>query len=230
MRTKALLAGLITALILIVGVHPSAQTPASTERKLVLTFDGNGFATLTAQNVTVAEVFAEWARVGGSKITNAERLPRNPISVQFVNTPEAKLVEALVLRLSKAQGAGFIVAPRLADAPATPSRLQTINIMPSSSPTSSYVATSMPSSPTYPQGTIDETEVPPVMPTAGPGPASQNPPPSPQPNPQPPANRGPGVSSVVPVGVVPVGPASPTTPTTPPAGTTTGPGRGRGNF
>ncbi len=220
MRTKALLAGLITGLVVIVGVRPSAQVPAATERKLVLTFDGNGYASLTAQNVTVAEVFAEWARVGGSRITNAEKLPGNRISVQFVNTPEAKLVEALVLRLSKAQGAGFIVAPRSADAPATPSRLQSINIMPSSSPTNSYVATAMPNSPTYPQGTIDETEVPPVMPTAGPGPASQNPPPSPQPNPQSPANRGPGVS------VVPVAPVSPTTPATPPGTSTTGRGRG----
>jgi hypothetical protein len=217
MRAKVLLAGLITALMVVVSVRPSAQAPTgSMERKLVLAFDGNGFATLTAQNVTVPEIFAEWARVGGSKVTNAEKLPSTRISVQFVSYPEARLVETLV-RLSKAQGAGSIVAPRLADAPPTPSRLQAINILPSSTPSANMVATPMSSSPVYPQGNIDDTEVPPVMPTAGPGPASQ--PAQQQPAAQAPANRGPGVVSVVPVGPSPT--PNPTTSTT---------GRGRGNF
>jgi len=225
MRAKALLAVLVTGLVVLVGVRPDAQVPAngSTERKLVLTFDGKGFASLVAQNVSVGEVFAEWARVGGSKIINAEKLPGGRISVKFENFPEAKLVESLV-RLSRAQGAGYIAVPRLVDAPPTPSLLQAISIMPSSSPTNSYVTTSTPP-PVYPQGTIeDNTELPPVMPPAGVGPAAQTPQPGPQ---QPPVNRGPGVPTVV--GVVPVGP---TTPAQPPAGTTppSTTGRGRGGF
>jgi hypothetical protein len=220
MRAKALLASLVTGLVVLVGVRPAAQVPTSagSERKLVLTFDGNGFANLVAQNVSVGEVFAEWARVGGTKITNAEKLPGGRISVKFDNFPEAELVKSLV-RLSRAQGAGSIAVPRLVDAPPMPSRLQTISILPSSSPTNSYVTTSTPP-PIYPQGTIeDNTELPPVLPPAGVGPAAQTPQPGPQ---QAPVNRGPGV-----VSVVPVGPTTPAQPPTPPPSTT---GRGRGGL
>ena len=135
MRVTLIFAGLMTALVAIAGVPTEAQAPdASAERKLVLSFDGNGYATLVAQNVSVSEVFAAWAKDGGTTVINAEKLPRGLISVQFDKTPEQKLVESLV-RLSKAQNAGWIAAPRRLDGPATPSRLETISILPTSSPT-----------------------------------------------------------------------------------------------
>lgn len=215
MRAKLLFAGLVAGLIGVVGVYPHAQTPgASTERKLELKFDGNGYVTLVAQNVSVSDVFVEWARVGGSKILNAEKLPRGPISVQFDKTPEFELVKALV-RLSKAQNAGSIVAPRRLDAPVTPSRLAVINILPTSSPTASYTGTTSPVTALYPQNSSDD-EVPPVVPPIGGGPAQQ---PQQQANP---ATRsaGPGIP------VVPVG--GPGTTSTTGRGPATLPGGGRG--
>ena len=100
-------------------------------------------------------------------------------------------MKALV-RLSKAQNAGSLVAPRLVDAPVTPSRLAVISILPTSSPTTSYTGTTSAATPLYPQNSADD-EIPPVMPPIGGGPAQQ-----PQP---PPAARGngPGIP-VVPVG------------------------------
>jgi len=102
-------------------------------------------------------------------------------------------VESLV-RLSKAQNPGWIVAPRLVDAPVTPSRLATISILPTSSPTNSYSSTTSPSqaAPLYPQGTVDDTELPPVMPPLGSGPSQA-------PQPAPAARTGPGIP-VIPVG------------------------------
>jgi hypothetical protein len=186
MRARLMFAGLTLVLVAAVGVHTGAQTPGTpTERKLELTFDGKGYATLVAQNVSVSDVFAEWARVGGSKILNAEKLPRGLIFVQFDKTPEQKLVESLV-RLSKAQNAGSIVAPRRLDGPVTPSRLEVINILPTSAPTQSYTTTSSNVAPLYPQNSSDD-EVPPVMPVVGGGPASP-----PPPQPQNTAGRGPG--------------------------------------
>jgi hypothetical protein len=217
MRTNVLFGSLVLALVAAVGVHPGAQTPAvsSTERKLELKFDGNGYATLIAQNVSVSEVFAEWARVGKTRIANAEKLPNSPITVQFDNIEERKLVDALV-RQSKAQGAGWIAAAREVDAPSAPSRLEVISISPRSSPSNTYVATS-PTAPLYPQGTIDDnTEMPPVMPPVGPGPAQQQQ----QPVTRPPTSTGPGVP------LVPVGPGAPT----PLPGGTNTTGRGRGGF
>jgi len=215
MRTKALLGSLVMGLVATAVVGPKAQmpTPPSTERKLELKFDGNGYATLVAQNVSVSEIFGEWARIGKTKIANAEKLPGGLITVQFDSTEERKLIDALV-RLSKAKGAGWIAATRHVDAPAAPSRIDVINIMPSSSPTSTFIAAS-PGTPLYPTTTIDDpSELPPVMPPTGPGPAAQ-PPPAARP---PQTYGGPGV------GVVPVGPGTPAQP--PP--TTPLPGRGRG--
>jgi hypothetical protein len=217
MRAKALFGSLVLALVAVVGVHPGAQTPESTERKLVLKFDGNGFATLIAQNVTASEVFAEWARVGKTRISNADKLPHEFISVQFDSIEESQLVDALV-RQSKAQGAGWITAARQVDAPAAPSRLEVISISPRSSPSSTFIATSPTSGPLYPQGTIDDNEMPPVMPPTGPGPAQQQP----SPVTRPPVPSGPGVP------LVPVGPGA----TTPLPGNQSNPpyppGRGRG--
>jgi hypothetical protein len=227
MRAKALFASLVMGLVAVVGVHPGAQTPeqsteSTPQRRLELKFDGNGYVSLIAQNVSVAEVFAEWARVGKTRVQNADRLPRNPISVQFDKIEEQELVDALV-RQSKAQGAGWIVAARQTDAPAAPSRLEVIAISPQSSPSTTFIATQPSSQPLYPQGTIDDNEMPPVTPPFGVGPGQPQPQSS-QPVTRPPTNTGPGVP------LVPVGP-----PTTPLPGSTNPPppnptGRGRGGF
>jgi hypothetical protein len=194
MRARLMFAGLVAGLFVLAGVGTGAQTPgAPAERRLELTFDGNGYVTLVAQNVSVSEVFAEWARVGGTKIANAEKLPQGRISVQFDKTPESELVKSLV-RLSKAQNAGSIIAPRLLSAPVTPSRLAVINILPTSSPTTSYMGTTSPVTQLYPQNSPDD-EVPPVMPPVGAGPA-QAPPQQQTPAPR---GNGPGIP-VIPVG------------------------------
>ena len=64
MRAKILTGLLSAGLLLLVTVHPTAQSPASTERKLLLSFDRNGLVSLVAQNVTVREILAEWTRQG----------------------------------------------------------------------------------------------------------------------------------------------------------------------
>jgi len=192
MRAMLMLLALVAVVVAIAGVRTGAQAPG-TERKLDLSFDGQGYATLVAENVSVADVFAAWARVGGTHITNAEKLPAGLISVEFDNTPEYELAQSL-LRLSKARNAGIIVAPRLVSAPVTPSRLGVINILPTSSPSTSYMGAAA-SSPMYPTTSPDD-EIPPVMPVVGPGPAAA---PGSQPAPPPARAGGPGVA-VVPVG------------------------------
>jgi hypothetical protein len=183
MRATHLSVGLITGLVLVAAVPMGAQTPGQTERKLELAFDGQGYVTLTAQNVSVSEIFAEWTRVGGTRIVNADRLPRTLVAVQFDRMPENSLVASLI-RLSKAQNPGYVAAPRLASAVPTPSRLGLIQIMPTSSPTMGYTNTTAVSQ-AYPVNSSDD-ELPPVMPVTGTGPATP-PPPAAQPN------RGPGV-------------------------------------
>ncbi len=90
------------------------QAPTPPQRKLDLKFDAQGRITLIAQNVTIAEIFAEWTRKGGTRIQGAERLAGGLLTIplQFENRPELEVVEALTR-----QAAGVSVAPRRLDAP-----------------------------------------------------------------------------------------------------------------
>jgi len=203
MRATTLTGLLAAGLLLMVTVHPAAQAPA--ERKLQLSFDRNGLVTLIAQNVTVREILAEWARVGGTRMVNADQLTGGPVTVQFEAQPEGAVLESLLR-----SAAVYILYPRLAGG-TTASVWQSVSILPTSHPTSLYTPTqSSPQIAPVVQPMPDD-ELPPVNP-------AQNAPSQTQP----PQNRPPMPGVYVPVQGVPS-----QTPTTGP-GTSTTTGRGRG--
>ncbi len=70
----------------------------------------NGRATIIAKDVPVRQILAEWARVGDTKLVNAERVMGGPVSLELIDVPEK---EALDILLRTA--AGYIAAPRPAD-------------------------------------------------------------------------------------------------------------------
>ncbi len=57
----------------------AAAQNAGPTRTLELSFN-NGKVTLVARGVTVPEIMAEWARKGGSVVTNAEKLTGAPVN------------------------------------------------------------------------------------------------------------------------------------------------------
>jgi hypothetical protein len=135
----------------------SAQTSAP-GRTLELTF-ADGLVTLVARGVTVPEIMGEWARKGGSRVTNAEKLTGGPVSYEFHNVPEAVVLQS-VLR----SAAGYIAAPRRAGGPVGASTLEQVMILPTSRPSANAVIT-MPTNPSpnqqvY-QGSPDD-DIPPV--------------------------------------------------------------------
>jgi hypothetical protein len=67
----------------------------------------DGRATVVARNATLRQVLAEWARIGGTRIVNLERVAGAPDSFELRNVPEAKAL-AMLLR----SVAGYIAAPR----------------------------------------------------------------------------------------------------------------------
>jgi hypothetical protein len=67
----------------------------------------DGRATVVAKNATLRQVLAEWARVGGTRIVNLERVGGGPDSFELRNMPERKAL-AMLLR----SVAGYIAAPR----------------------------------------------------------------------------------------------------------------------
>ena len=72
MQVRILLA---TALLTVSVLPAGAQA-------VKVSFHG-GKVDLSAQNATVRAILNEWARVGGTRIVNAERLSGPPITVEF---------------------------------------------------------------------------------------------------------------------------------------------------
>ena len=77
-----------------------------------MSFHG-GKVDLAAENATVRAILTEWARVGGTRIVNAERLAGPPVTVEFKDAYEQQALDALLRGV-----AGYIVGPAAgADAP-----------------------------------------------------------------------------------------------------------------
>jgi hypothetical protein len=74
--------------------------------ELKLTMQG-GRVTVVADNVPVRQILQEWARVGQTRIVNAEKLSGPNITIQLIDMPER---EALDILLRSANG--YIAAPR----------------------------------------------------------------------------------------------------------------------
>lgn len=222
MRTTivAALALVVTTFMPVVPAAQLAQTPPA-PRKLELTFDGQGNVSLTALNVTVREILAEWTRLGGSRFLNVERLTGAPlqIPVQFDRQPEGEVLASLLAGTS-----GYIIGPKMVGMAGT-SRFGTVVIQATSNATAStsfspnnFSSASAP--PPVTRGNPDD-EIAPVTPPMSPAgaPAATN---ANQPGPRP---NAPSVGVPAAPVIVPIGPAPPATPTPPPATTT---GRGRG--
>ncbi len=165
-------------------------------RKLEISFDLEGRVTLVAQNVTIREVLAEWGRVGGSYVVNAERLTGGSVTLRFENRPEREVIDSL-LRTA----AGYILGPRTART-AGPSLYETVMILPTSSPmaSSAYPTSAGPAVPLRTPG-APEDEIPPVVPAVGVAAPDQAPAP---PVAKPAVNTSPGVF----VPIVPVTPVA----------------------
>jgi hypothetical protein len=96
---KRLAPAFVIPLLLAVS-HPA---PAG---ELKLTF-ADGRVSLVAEDVPVAQILREWARLGGTKIVNLEKLAGGPVTLQFADVPEGQALETLLRAVS-----GYIVAPR----------------------------------------------------------------------------------------------------------------------
>lgn len=136
----------------------------------------DGRVTLVAQDVTVRQILAEWARIGQTKIVNGDKLFGPPVTLELRDVPEGKALET-VLR----SAAGYVVAPRLAGA-AGNSNYDSIVILATSrapqvtqAPPSPFINRPQQPQPMMPQVTDDDDTDPnesPVGPGPGPGPGT----------------------------------------------------------
>jgi len=103
----------------------SAVAPARADVRLTMV---DGQVSLTATNATVREILAEWARVGQTKIVNAERVTGAPMTIQLTGVPEEEALQVILRAVS-----GYVAAPRPTDVP-NASRFDRILIVPTTTP------------------------------------------------------------------------------------------------
>jgi hypothetical protein len=123
-----------SALILCLG-SLSASAAFAQSQQVSLTMN-NGRVTLKATNATVRQILAEWERVGGTKIVNAEKISGQPVTLKLVDQPEGQALET-VLRTA----AGYMVSERANPTP-NGSRFDRIMLMARTTPVASTPASS----------------------------------------------------------------------------------------
>jgi len=113
MTVRVLLA---SALVTVMALPAAAQS-------VKVSFHG-GKVDLNAENATVRAILTEWARVGGTRVVNAERIAGPPITVEFKDTYEQQALESLLRGV-----AGYMVGQRSIAAAPTSSGFDRIVIL-----------------------------------------------------------------------------------------------------
>src|SRR6476469_5263637 len=113
MRVRVLLASALVAL---------AALPAAGQ-SVKLSFHG-GKVDLSAENASIRAILTEWARVGGTRVVNADRIVGPPVTVEFKDAYEQQALESLLRGVS-----GYIVGPRVTPGAPTSSGFDRIVIL-----------------------------------------------------------------------------------------------------
>jgi len=141
---------LVVALpVLLFGAVPASAQAISLEFR-------DGRVRLSTENAPVSRILGEWARLGGTKIVNGERIPGAPVTLQLLDVPERQALD-IVLR----GAAGYMVAARETVIPRA-SVFDRILILPTSTRAPSTATLTPPPPPQQPQGPVlddqDDTE------------------------------------------------------------------------
>jgi hypothetical protein len=192
------------------GMRVAAAPPAP---RLQLTFNADRTVTLHADQVTVREILAEWARLCDCLVVNADKLTGPPLAVPvaFDHAPQARVLGSLLR-----PAAGYVLTPQRPGSPSV-STYETIYIVAASHPVGGDTGYGLPAyapvaTAPVTRGSPDD-EIPPVLPLPAPraGSAPSNAP-APTPAPAAPSNR-PGISVppgvVMPIPIVPIGSTPP---------------------
>jgi len=67
----------------------------------------DGRVTLIARDVSILQILTEWAKIGGTRIVNGERISPTPVTLQIDGLPEREALD-VILR----SAAGYVAAPR----------------------------------------------------------------------------------------------------------------------
>lgn len=178
---RTLLIGLTCSLVL-ASTSPAAAQMPSFERTLQLSFNADGTINLAAQNVTVRDILAEWARQCQCHVVNAEQLSGGVIMMplQFERATQSAVLGSLLR-----QAAGYVLTPKRAGSPGG-SNYETIFILATSNPVAGpYIPPPVTVPSLLPTTGSPDDELPPVVPIRDPepNPSTQTPAQAPSSNP-----------------------------------------------
>jgi hypothetical protein len=152
--------------VLAVVVLLGAGATSVTAQGVTLEFQ-DGKVRLNAQNVSVSQILAEWARRGHTTIVNGERVPGPPVTLELQDVSEQQALDTVLRNVS-----GYLVAAR-ETAVAGASSFDRIYILPTSSrPTNAAPVPQQQTQAIQVQDDLDDDEPPPNGPrgfTAPPG-------------------------------------------------------------
>lgn len=95
---------LLTSAALFAMVVGVAQAAGAGELRFELR---EGLVTLTARDVSARQILAEWSRVAGTKIVNAEQLPPGLLTLALTNEPERRALDTILRNAG-----GYLAAQR----------------------------------------------------------------------------------------------------------------------
>jgi hypothetical protein len=110
-------------ILLLAGALVTVMALPAAGQSVKVSFHG-GKVDLNAENATVRAILTEWARVGGTRVVNAERIAGPPITVEFKDTYEQQALESLLRGV-----AGYMVGQRSITATPTSSGFDRIVIL-----------------------------------------------------------------------------------------------------
>jgi hypothetical protein len=117
-----------------------ATSPAAGAGTLRLEF-GDGYVTISAVSVPLRQVLTEWARLGQTRIVNAEKLGGAPLTIELSRVPEKQALEILLRSVP-----GYMAARRATFVPGS-SQFDRIVVMPGTVAPPSQAATPPPPPP-----------------------------------------------------------------------------------
>lgn len=94
-------------LALLVTLHPALAAAQASHVSLVI--DGRG-VTLDARDAPLRDILAEWSRVGGTKVMNAETLDPRPVTISLSGVGERQALDILLRDIG-----GYILSARKPD-------------------------------------------------------------------------------------------------------------------
>ena len=112
----------------VITLAAALSLPAASARADVQIAMRDGRVTMNAAGATIREILAAWAKVGQTRIVNAERVSGGPVTLHLQDVPEEQALEIILRSVS-----GYLAAPR-ANTIANASRYDRIFVMPTSTP------------------------------------------------------------------------------------------------